>query len=221
MTMVLDKVTNGPPRQLRSGTDDLLMWQEVVEQNEYGVAPEDVAGRTVLDVGAGVGAFAVKALEHGARMVVCVEPNHDTCCTLRRALQAEMTSGSVIAVEAGAWSCAGVGTLRLHHRGIRSGDTMVFSPPGEDAEVRTVDFAGLLLAFQPEAVKVDCEGSEYEILKQAGLPDCVRVAWVEFHDTGIEPWHSKSLGIMRRFSGWSSEVLKELPSGHRLVKFWR
>ena len=61
-----------PAPKLREGTSDGWIWRSVFHNNEYGLL--DCAGRTVVDVGANIGAFACLAAERGAEKIVAVEP---------------------------------------------------------------------------------------------------------------------------------------------------
>ena len=65
----------------RPGTGDARLWRAVHEKNEYGLV--DVAGKTIVDIGANIGAFTCLAAEMGANQVICIEPFSSNCEVLR------------------------------------------------------------------------------------------------------------------------------------------
>lgn len=170
-----------PVHLLRKDSDDLAMWAEVHASDEYKLVAEDVAGRVVLDVGGGVGAFASLCVALGAEKVVSVEPNADTCETYRRVMACDLRDCRAVLVEGAAWSGDGHGTLRMNstHRGH---DSVVLDFP-DSQPCRLVSFQSLLDEWRPSAVKVDAEASEYEMLMPLPRLGGVRVMWVEFHET--------------------------------------
>ena len=61
--------------ELRHGTHDLQVFDEVVVNNQYLLPDSLPADSLIIDIGANVGAFAVACLLRGAGTVVCFEPS--------------------------------------------------------------------------------------------------------------------------------------------------
>lgn len=64
----------------------------------------------------------------------------------------------------------------------------------------------------PVVVKIDCEGSEYEILKdcgEAGLPDNVKVVAIEWHEKGHEE-------LKQRLSSWGFSTFVATPGNKQV-----
>lgn len=154
--------------QFRPNTQDEFIWKEVYEDNCYRL-PDDMAGITVIDIGANVGAFAVSCLERGAEQVFCFEPDIDSYQTLRH---------NLTQFGEGAWSsvnCAVVGDSRKSHLYLSSaerrvedgvvltGGRNIFATTGEN--ISYTYLSGFLSGRKSRIwLKLDCEGSEYEIL---------------------------------------------------------
>jgi len=58
--------------KFRDGTGDARIWKIVFDNNEYKIG--DMTGKTVIDIGANIGAFGCLASQRGAKKIVCVEP---------------------------------------------------------------------------------------------------------------------------------------------------
>lgn len=57
----------------------------------------------------------------------------------------------------------------------------------EGRSVHCVDLADLVRAFAPVVLKIDAEGAEYPLVEHLlaeGVDDLIRLAWIEWHDTG-------------------------------------
>lgn len=200
-----------PRQHFRHGTDDADMWREVWEDDDYKFVPDDVAGRVVLDVGAGIGAFAVRCLDAGAARVVCVEPNPETAACCRRVLTQHLLSGRAVVVEAAAWSSSGRGELHVHPHGYHGQDSLLVDK-WDAVPCQLSSFAALVEAFSPTAVKIDAEQSEYAMLD--AMPDLsgVKVMWVEYHETRRSPrLQEKMIASVQKLEklGFTSERVKD------------
>jgi Methyltransferase FkbM domain len=107
---------------------------------------------------------------------------------------------------------------------------MVFDHPAlyrTAVRVRTLDFGGLVRTFAPDVVKVDTEGSEYEVFDgpdlTALLGNAGNLMWVEFHEAYHEPYRNMRREILNRLSlaGWSQNAVNDSTSGHVLYLFRR
>lgn len=170
-----------PTLLFRPNTDDADMWSEVWVADDYKLVEDDVKDKIVLDVGGHVGAFAARCIDLGARLVVSVEPNPDTCDVHRQVMRDSLLSGKEVLLEGAAWIRSGRGSL-WSVRGLHGGDSVINRDGFDRSQpCNLIQFKSLLTAFRPQAVKLDIEYAEYDIL--IPLPDlaCVETMWVEFH----------------------------------------
>lgn len=146
-------------------------------------------GDVVMDCGAHVGMFAAAALEQDAGSVWCYEPVPKNLERLRANLECY---GSRAVVVARALTGAAVETVRMNLSGFDGAhqltvlaESMGKPPVRKTVEVKAVTFRSRLLKRQPDVVKLDVEGAEYEILASLRTGDLtgVRCLFVEFHPT--------------------------------------
>jgi hypothetical protein len=165
-------------------------YQEVLVDDAYGIRARDLAGRTVVDVGAYVGDSAAAFARRGARVHAC-EPSETFCRFLRRNLaQNGMTE-----------------RVTLHEVGL-----------AEKAEVwergydrlRFVEGVSYALANLPRGVdilKLDCEGGEYHLLGDARFlehlaPREIRLEYHRGPEGVVEPLRRAGYAVtLQRESG--------------------
>ena len=136
----------------------------------------------VLDIGGHIGIFAEYAYLRGARRVFSVEPEPVNWSIHWRNM---LDRPQHILLNA---ACTGddrpVRELNINTGSSRAKHSLlpVFEPSAEPtrAQVAAVRFDSLLTFANPEVLKVDCEGAEYEF--DWRLPSCVCRVAVEFHD---------------------------------------
>lgn len=146
--------------ELRDGEGCIAaeVWQEGV----YRLDPADVAGQTVVDVGAHVGLFTLWAAHHGAHHVHAYEPAQDNADRLRAHLAAAGLADRVT-VHPVAVGAAGGGVLSPPPDGNSGGRRLVDDDAGEP--VPTVTLAEVVAtAGHVGVLKIDAEGSEYVML---------------------------------------------------------
>ena len=172
------------PYFVRHTTRDIGVFSEVFVLGEY-VPPPQVAdwlatlGRPaqVLDVGGNIGLFATFARDRwpGTR-VVSIEPDPDNLEILRL----NASQGSDLEV-VGACASTHDGTLRFV-AGQEAGSHVADGAPGQDTiEVPCVDV--FRLAESADLIKMDIEGSEWDILADPRLATVPAKALVmEWHD---------------------------------------
>jgi FkbM family methyltransferase len=160
-------------------------YAEIFEQNSYSVEPKDVRHKTVIDVGANLGMFAFRCVEWGARRVIAVEaqptvyelglvPNVKDYKQIEPYFNAVYDrDGALVHVE-------------NHHVGSKVGG---ISPNGTPTiTLKTLlDKAGVY--GDDLVLKLDCEGSEFNILHTCDLFTLNRFSkiFIELHGAGCNP----------------------------------
>lgn len=157
---------------IRPGTMDVSIISEV--KRHYGWL--DFDGKRVLDVGANIGCFSRMALDRGASAVFAYEPDQDNYDLLRQnapeatAVRAALTSGDEERVK-----------FYKTKSGKNPGNYSTVPSRGRIEEwVPARNFATVLEEVEPDIIKFDCEGAEYDLLT-VQLPDCVEQVAMEIH----------------------------------------
>ncbi len=166
--------------------------REIVDDRCY--LPADILARlgehsTIVDIGANVGVFSVSvALLTGAR-VIAVEPVPENIHWLRRNI-AENKATNVQVVEKAVAARAQSSTMAVCALSVgarlSSGPVSAGPPP---ITVQTVTLPGLLAeagVSRVDLLKMDCEGSEYQIFSSMQSDDFARIGAIamEFHEQG-------------------------------------
>lgn len=128
----------------------------IFDRNEYSIVESDVCGKEVIDIGANLGFFTLKCLQLGAKRIKTVEAQPTvfelgTKVTLQQYPNVELINLAVTDKH------GELVYIPNHHVG---------SQIGTDGEaVRTTTLEQLVLDVEDGSVlKMDCEGSEFDIL---------------------------------------------------------
>lgn len=167
----------------RPDSTDASVFREVWEENVYHLGPEDfVSAGVAVDIGANVGAFALRAAYLGARRVIAYEPEQENFEFLRKNMEVHPGLGAaVLAVQAAVWSCERELTMVSRHGGAQVSEEL---GSGQRVAARTLD-----QVFQDHGVaecdvlKLDVEGAEYAIFRTTSIETqgrCRRIV-LEFH----------------------------------------
>jgi len=178
--------------EFRPEMADHFIITNVYEKNGYQY-PDDMSGMVVLDVGGNIGASAVLAAERGAK-VYAYEPEKSNFELLEKNIERNGFEGRIVAVNEGI-GIAGERNLYLHKS--NSGCHSAYLMDGQDLDefiytkIKVVDLLTVFLRHELKKVdwlKLDCEGSEGDIIDQAiasGVIRNVEKIAIEFHD-GLE-----------------------------------
>lgn len=164
----LCRLRDGLEVEVRGGTDDRHVLFEVFAERIYPLPAAD--GGVVVDIGAHIGCFTLLAASAGHR-VLALEPSPENFSILRRNVQRNGGT-EVELVQAAVGERRRTGWLVLPDNGSHTGRFSLF--PGHG--VRTVRVPVLSLGEvlrdaridRVALLKLDCQGSEYEILYSAG-----------------------------------------------------
>ncbi len=149
---------------LRKDTQDELIIKEVYEQNCYKL-PDDLSGKVIIDIGANIGAFAAACVDRGAEVVYCYDPYLALATKLYPnpviltplAVVGDFVPKTVIISKEkreGTLLTGGSNTFASSN-----GSYVTACPARKVLEVVTGNHPGKVIWL-----KLDCEGSEYEIL---------------------------------------------------------
>jgi len=188
---------NGGILFVRGHTGDCALVNDIWIHNTYTppllwtIEPDWI----VVDLGSHLGAFTLLAAMK-AREVIAVEANPDLFAIARRSLEASGVAGKVRIVQ-GAISREGPTVLfhispsLIDSSAVRSVDT----PPAKVITVPALSMSELCADVQAiDLLKIDIEGSEYELLLSPTSPDWltkVRRIALEYHDH-VEGWELPS-----------------------------
>jgi FkbM family methyltransferase len=150
------------------------------------------AGGTLLDIGGNIGAVSRWWLKNGGDKVVAVEPEPENATILRKNLEEFGDRASVY--EAAAVNRNAPKTLNLFlNNGINKGAHTIRETRGRGTvEVSTVQLFDLIEEHQPDAVKIDIEGGEFQLIDEIlSLPEKVTRFAIEYH---LNPKGHRELG---------------------------
>jgi FkbM family methyltransferase len=210
-------ITNVGSYRLRLHVDSAFFIGDIVFENFVGGAYDDldVGGRTVVDVGAGVGDTAILFSLRGARRIIALEPYPRLYGEALLNIKANGLADRVVMVNAGLGAldvevCADFSNLEEYS---------VFRPGGRcDVKVRMYALRTLIKEFEVEegsVLKMDCEGCEYEAVLNTDPGDLAVFSQVkiEYHNgyreikrhleaagfsTEIKPMRSAAIPIERQ-----------------------
>lgn len=168
----------------RVGTSDKNVWESVAgPKNEYRLPDRFESNSLILDIGGNIGAFAYACIQRGAGKVISFEPDPDNYCLFRKHLKAEIKAGKVevypLAVVGGSgFSWRTFSGVVAKDGEINHGGAFLFTPEGGDYGLGQyivnqpfkVPCIGIgevpnISGFDIRLLKLDCEGSEWEILE--------------------------------------------------------
>lgn len=159
-----------------------------------------VSGKVVLDIGAHIGSYSVLAAMSGAARVVAVEPLSRNVKILKRNANKfkniiEVREGVALRSRAEyAWlrstASAGKNENFGHNTVERSGED--FS--AEYEQVKVHNFDDIVRGLKPYAIKMDCEGSEFDLLPSFKFPKETRWVFGEIH-FHREEWRQQWAGL--------------------------
>jgi FkbM family methyltransferase len=166
--------------RLRRRTLDGRIVRQVVIANEYRLPERFGPGDVVVDVGAHIGSFALAALERGAGVVHCVEPDAENFALLKHNLAPY--ADRVRLHHAAAWR-SDVKAERLSLRNpVAARNTGAHQVAALGEGVEAVAFDDLVeLAGRVRLVKLDCEGAEWPILLTSRRLGQVQALCGEYH----------------------------------------
>jgi len=148
--------------RLRDRSQDFEAFCGVYWENEYKLPERFPPESIVLDLGANVGSFAIKALHCGAARVECYEPEPENYALLVENMQ---PYPHVRCHQKAVWA-PGVATVRLVTT--YPGTAMHFVHERGDVEVEAIGLDAILVELgEVETLKLDVEGSELPILASA------------------------------------------------------
>ncbi len=185
------RARNGIRVAVRTRTSDMYIVSEALAYGAYrALAPIVLRGsgpRAVIDLGAHIGVFSLLAARTADQArVTAYEPGPENAAMLRRNLELNPLLAPRIALhEAAAGREAGTAVWQLDARD-PSGSRLVDGDGGSGGhEVRLVGLRDVLEAcdLPVAAIKIDVEGSEYDLLEGSGEADWrdVPAVLVELH----------------------------------------
>ena len=165
-------------------------------------AKMDVRGKSVLDIGGHIGAYSVLACQLGASFVTAVEPDPRNYKLLEENLKRNAGRGR--------YEClygAAVSNPFMHHVDlyVKRAPAMnsLYVTGGEKVRVRAYGWRKLMAARPYQALKLDCEGGEYDLLLNGGgIPETVKAVIAELHLTKRQ-WRGRDAQkLIDLFAGW-------------------
>lgn len=165
-----------------------------------------VQGRTVLDIGAGVGETAIQFLLKGAEQVVACEPFPASFRLAVANVDRNGLKDRVVLLQKAVGTSAGSGSAA----GDESSGTLRFGGTKGPVRVPVTTLGELVAAYslRDACLKVDCEGDEYAIFARTE-----RQVLRAFDQIVVE-YHYGARALVRRFRSAGFEVSASMPIHH-------
>jgi FkbM family methyltransferase len=164
-----------------------VLFQDIFVSNPYRLNSTILKDREVVDIGANIGMFSFFALHHEAKHIIAFEPIPSIYHQFQRNIEhlsAQVTPWNV-AIYDGRNE-----TVHMQEDGMTSfiSDTGLIVPAWSLAQVNS------FVHTNDAVLKIDCEGSEYEILYNAGSRDIRRYEHLilELHENAFDAQHANN-----------------------------
>ena len=157
----------------------------------------------VLDVGACFGAYSLFASQQGAKEVHCYEPeiNNFNLCLKNVENHKNIKPNNTALVNDDKKEISFYLT-----KGINKGNFSTTAFRGrKEIKVKAENFDEVLHRIKPSTIKMDCEGSEYDLLNKP-LPDFVKKITLEIHLTRKDWRYNLAPNLIKMFSSWQTKV---------------
>lgn len=155
--------------ELRHGTQDQEVFEDVVVSNQYKLADSFPPDSLIIDIGANIGCFAVACLLRGADAVLCFEPCPDNFRQLGN--NTLPWPGKVAAFNVAVWRSDKEEALSFHKGGGTAAGCCLPADPSNQANrvnsiglTQIIDEATNHGERRVNLLKIDAEYSEYPIL---------------------------------------------------------
>lgn len=148
---------------------------EVIKNNEYELKKEDVENKNIIDIGANIGTFTLYSAYLGAKQIISVEPSTDTFQKLTENI-GHYAFNNIKLLKNVVLNISGI-KIKLPIQ-INSGHNSIFKKTENFEMVETITLKEILARItNPDDIilKIDCEGSEYDILLNMSASDFERV----------------------------------------------
>ena len=154
---------------------DANMHREVIEVNQYSLTKEELAGRSVIDVGANIGAFSLLAASLGAKKVIGIEPVSKTfnlfqSNVTRSGLSSIIALKNLVSAEHGKY-------FQISNDNDNAGANSMYNVAENSEMVLSLSLSTILKMVEDDNIllKLDCEGAEYDILLNATQEEMSRI----------------------------------------------
>ena len=170
------------------------LYNEVIATNCYALTPEICQGRDFIDIGANIGMFSIFASTLGASKVIAIEPVSTTVKILKDNIK-QSNLNNIFVVQGLVSSINGESKeIGLEDK---SGHNSVYSSSDKTETIGTVTLKSLLNLVDGKNIflKIDCEGSEYDVLLNADPRNMARIEAIaieihgELHPDYKGFWH--------------------------------
>ena len=180
--------------------------QEVLYGDCYRLASVDKQARTIVDIGANVGLFALAARRYFARAAIhCYEPNPEVLPHLR----SNCAQIGAHIHEAAVGETAGFASLE--NRGSSLQTTANASTTGT---IRIESFSSVVDGLGPiDLLKLDCEGAEWEMFRCNEAWQRIRAVVMEYHLSAKPGSTAADVRARLRENGFSNIEVEPNPEG--------
>jgi len=211
-------------------TQNINLYTEIIEKNEYKVEQSEIEGHNVLDIGANIGFFSLLALSFGAKQIISIEPNRESFLKLCENTQHfPQIHPLQFAVHNGlSKTCETSGTVLTCE-----------VKPSLNGTIPVITLAQAMILFPSDdnnlVLKMDIEGAEFDVLYYAGgsIIKRFKTIYMEIHDKNQEKIIALKnfinfFGyetIHTQVSVWNTcidgKVISSTPLGQEVIKFER
>lgn len=164
-------------------SDTAMLADSKIGSPKSDYATVDPAGKVVMDIGANIGGFCVRAEQLGAKRVVCYEPLPSNIEVLR--LNTANTKIKVIE-KCVIGSDKPTITFYLNNSKLAHCSASIKKKAkATEFEVSATNFWDEIHEVKPDLIKMDIEGAEYDVLT-GDLPEYVKELAIEIHFSSNE-----------------------------------